>query len=170
MEKLAFALVTAVHKLKPYPLRRAMSSAEAAGRMALWTIELRGKKEPPMGDTHGRVRGAGIILLSPEGDKVQCMIRLNFPVTNNEVEYKALIAGLDLAQAAGATDAMVRCDSQVVTSQINGCYECKGERMKEYLEQVKNWMRNINVEFVQILKEENEQADRLARAASADRN
>ena len=47
MERLAFALVTAAHKLKPYfqahtvialmdkPLRRALSSPEAAGRMAL---------------------------------------------------------------------------------------------------------------------------------------
>ena len=52
MEKLAFALITAAWKLKPYfqahtivvltdqPLKRAMSSPEAAGRMALWAIEL----------------------------------------------------------------------------------------------------------------------------------
>ena len=52
MEKLAFTLVTAAWKLKPYfqahtivvltnkPLRRAMSSPEAAGRMALWAVEL----------------------------------------------------------------------------------------------------------------------------------
>ena len=52
MEKLAFALVTAARKLKPYfqahtivvlmdrPLRRAMSSPEVAGRMTLWAVEL----------------------------------------------------------------------------------------------------------------------------------
>ena len=52
MEKLAFTLVTAAQKLKPYfqahtivvltnkPLRRAMSSPEAAGRKALWAVEL----------------------------------------------------------------------------------------------------------------------------------
>ena len=52
MEKPAFALVTTARKLKPYfqahtivvltdkPLRRAMSSPEAAGRMALWAVEL----------------------------------------------------------------------------------------------------------------------------------
>ena len=52
MEKLAFALVTAARKLKPYfqahtivvltdrPQRRAMSSSEVAGRMALWAVEL----------------------------------------------------------------------------------------------------------------------------------
>ena len=52
MEKLAFALITTVWKLKPYfqahtivvltdqLLKREMSSPEVAGRMALWTIEL----------------------------------------------------------------------------------------------------------------------------------
>ena len=52
MEKLAFALVTATPKFKPYfqahiiivltdrPLRRAISSPEAVGPMALWAIEL----------------------------------------------------------------------------------------------------------------------------------
>ena len=52
MEKLVFVLITAAQKLKPYfqahimivltekPLRRAMSSPEATGRMALWAIEL----------------------------------------------------------------------------------------------------------------------------------
>ena len=52
MEKLAFALVMAARKLKPYfqahtvivltdkPLRRAMSSPEAASRLTLWAIEL----------------------------------------------------------------------------------------------------------------------------------
>ena len=52
MEKLAFALITAARKLKPYfqahtvivliykPLQWAMSNPEAAGRLALWAIEL----------------------------------------------------------------------------------------------------------------------------------
>ncbi|XP_075658773.1 uncharacterized protein LOC142628594 [Castanea sativa] len=102
--------------------------------------------------------GAGIVLFTPEGDEVQCMIRLNFPVTNNEAEYEALIARLDLARAAGATSAMVHCDSRVVTSQNTSCCECRGEWMKEYLEQVKRRMHNMNVEFVQIPREENEQA------------
>ena len=52
MEKLAFALITTMRKLKPYfqahtivvltdkPLKKAMSSPEVAGRMALWVVEL----------------------------------------------------------------------------------------------------------------------------------
>ena len=52
IEKLAFALVTAAHKLKPYfqvhtvviltdkPLQREMSNPDVVGRLALWAIEL----------------------------------------------------------------------------------------------------------------------------------
>ena len=89
------------------------------------------------GLSNRQVGGAGVVLHSPEGDEVKCMVRLDFPTTNNEVEYKALIVGLDLAKAARAADVVVYCDSQVVTSQVNGDYECKGEQMKKYLEQVK---------------------------------
>ena len=56
------------------------------------------------------------MLLSPEGDVVECMIRLNFPTTNNEAKYKALVASLDLARAAGATSVVIYCDSQVITN------------------------------------------------------
>ena len=65
------------------------------------------------------------------------MICLDFPTTNNEAEYEALVAGFDLARAAGATSVVIYCDSQVITNQINRDYECKDERMKLYLDQVK---------------------------------
>lgn len=78
-----------------------------------------------------------MVFHSPKGDEVECMVLLDFPTTNNEVEYKTLIAGLDLAKLARAVDMVVYCDSQVVTSQVNGDYECKSEWMKKYLEQVK---------------------------------
>ena len=74
------------------------------------------------------------MLHSPEGDEIECMVRLDFPTTNNEVEYGVLVVELDLAKAAGATSVIVYCDSQVVTSQVNGDFKCKGERMKKYLE------------------------------------
>ena len=76
------------------------------------------------------------------------MIRLDFPTTNNRAEYEALVAGLDLAKAAKAENIVVHCDSQVVTSQINGDYECKNNRMKRYLEEVKYRISNLKVEFI----------------------
>ena len=65
------------------------------------------------------------------------MIRLDFPTTNNEAKYEALVTGLDLAKAIGATSIVIYYDSQVITNQVNGDYEYKGERMKQYLDQVK---------------------------------
>ena len=65
------------------------------------------------------------------------MVRFDFPMTKNEAKYEALVAGLDLTKAAGATRVVIHCNSQVATNQVNGEYECKGERMKKYLEQVK---------------------------------
>ena len=115
----------------------------------------------------GRLGGAGVVLLSPEEDVVKYMIRLDFPTTNNEAEYEALVAGLDLARAAGATSVVIYYDSQVITNQVNGDYECKGERMKRYLDQVKKRVDDLQAKIVQIARGENEQADRLAKAALA---
>ena len=68
------------------------------------------------GSSNRHVGGAGVVIQTPEGDKIKCMIRLDFPTTNNEAEYEALVAGLDLAKAAGAENMVVYCDSQVITS------------------------------------------------------
>ena len=70
---------------------------------------------------------------SLEGDEIECMVHLDFPTTNNEAKYKALVAGLDLAKSAGATSVIVYYDYQEIMSQVNGDYECKGKRMKKYL-------------------------------------
>ena len=78
------------------------------------------------------------------------------------------MAGLDLTKAAGAISVFVYCDSQVVTSQVKGDYECKGERMKKYLEQIRKRMGDLQAKFIQIPREENEQADCLAKVASAE--
>ena len=40
--------------------------------------------------------------------------------------------------------------------------------MKKYLEEVKNWISILEVRFVQIPREENKCANRLAKAASAE--
>ena len=95
-----------------------------------------------------QAEGVGVVLLSPEGDVVECMIRLDFPATNNEAEYEALVAGLDLAKATGATSVVIYCDSQVITNKINGDYECKGERLKLYLDQVKRRVDDLQAKII----------------------
>ena len=102
------------------------------------------------GSSNRHAGGAGVVLLSLEGDVVECMIRLDFPTTNNEAEYEALVAGLDLARATEATSVVIYCDSHVITNQINGDYECKGERMKLYLNQVRKRVNDLQAQIIQI--------------------
>ena len=112
--------------------------------------------------------GASIVLRSLEGDEIKCVVHLDFPMANNEVKYETLVAGLDLVKAAGTTSVVIHCDSQVVTNQVNGDYECKGERMKKYLEQVKKRVDDLQAKIVQIPRGENERADCFAKATSAE--
>ena len=100
------------------------------------------------GSSNQHARGAGVVIQTSKGDKIECMIRLDFATTNNEAKYEALVVGLDLAKATGAENMIMHCDSQVMTSQINGDYECRNERMKKYLEEVKNRIRSHEVRFV----------------------
>ena len=51
------------------------------------------------------------MLHTSEGDKIECMIHLDFPTTNNEAKYKVLVTGLDLVKATEAENMVVYCDS-----------------------------------------------------------
>ena len=68
------------------------------------------------GSSNRQLDGVGMVLYGLEGDRVKCVIRLDFPTTNNEAEYETLIARLDLAKAVGAKSVVVYCNSQVVIS------------------------------------------------------
>ena len=72
-----------------------------------------------------------MVLQSPERDKLKNKIRLQYQPTNNEVEYEALLKGLELAKSVEARSILILGDSQLVMGQINGMYEAKERRMKK---------------------------------------
>ena len=136
-------------------------------------MESQGEKEQSQwsvhidGSSNRQASEAGIVLRSLEGDEIECMVRLDFPTTNNKAEYEALLVRLDLAKAVRATSVVIYCDSWVVTSQVNGDFRCKREKMKKYLEQVRKRVDELEAKFVQVTKEENKKANRLPEATSA---
>ena len=94
-------------------------------------------------------------------------VRLQYQATNNEVEYEALLKGLELAKSIEAESVLILGDSQLVMGQVNGTCEAKEERMKKYLEKVQQSVKKFKeTTFVQILREENMDADALAKEAS----
>ena len=50
------------------------------------------------------------------GEKVCYALRLQFPASNNEAEYEALIAGLRLAKEIGIKQVKVYSNSQLVVN------------------------------------------------------
>ncbi|KAL0401893.1 UNVERIFIED_CONTAM: hypothetical protein Slati_4219200 [Sesamum latifolium] len=80
--------------------------------------------------------GAGVVLTSLEGDKLEYALRFNLKASHNETEYEALIVGIRMALNARAKNLIVHSDSQLVTDQVEGKYEAKEERMKEYLQEI----------------------------------
>ena len=67
-----------------------------------------------------------------------------------------------------ATSIIIRSDFQVIVGHVSEDYKAKGEQMKKYLSLVKKWIGlGFAVELVQIPREENEQANRLAKATFA---
>uniref|UniRef100_A0A2N9EMQ6 Uncharacterized protein n=1 Tax=Fagus sylvatica TaxID=28930 RepID=A0A2N9EMQ6_FAGSY len=218
-KSLAFALVTAARKLRPYfqahtivlltnhPLRKAMNKPDAAGRLIQWSIELSefdidyrprtaikaqaladfiaeftSKDDEPTEDVEQASKwtvnidgsstkdsgGVGIVLRSPEGDIIKQAIRLQYPTTNNEAEYEALLLGLKTAKILGATELDVRSDSQLVVGQVNGDYEAKEGRMQQYLQLVRHQISQFReVRLCRVPREQNTEADQLAKSASS---
>ncbi|XP_043696656.1 uncharacterized protein K02A2.6-like [Telopea speciosissima] len=66
--------------------------------------------------------GAKLILTSPGGFIVQYALRFEFQTTNNGAEYKALIAGLTLAQSLMIKYITVYSNSQLIVNQVKGEY------------------------------------------------
>ena len=55
--------------------------------------------------------GIGVVLKSPEANKLKHKIRLYYQTTNNEAEYEALLKRLELAKSLGAESVLVQGDS-----------------------------------------------------------
>ena len=67
-------------------------------------------------------------------------IRLDFPVSNNEAEYKAILAGIDLVSSENI---IIQSDSQLVVRQVNGEYETRDQHMAKYVCLVKLRMESF---------------------------
>ena len=97
------------------------------GKCYHWTLHVDGSS-----NTLGS--GVEIVILTPEGDAVECAMRFDFKATNNQAEYKALLAGLRVCVALGADEIEIFSDSQVVVNQVLDEYQARDGCMMAYLE------------------------------------
>ena len=106
-----------------YRPRDALKSQALADFLAEWT-EIQTPGPPDLsnswimyfdGSKRHEGAGAGVILISPKGDKLKYVLQMNFKkASNNEAEYVGLLHGMRMAKACGATRLMIYGDSNLV--------------------------------------------------------
>ncbi|XP_072052119.1 uncharacterized protein [Arachis hypogaea] len=124
---LAGRMMTWSIELSQYDIRYEPRQAIKAQAMADFLVEVTGDPSEEVGTrwklhvdgaSNQTFGGAGIILESPIGIVYEQSVRFEFPISNNQAEYEALIGGLTLAAEVGARRLEICSDSQVVTSQV----------------------------------------------------
>ena len=91
------------------------------------------------GATNQNGSGNGVLLISPKGTHILFSSRLNFPATNNAIEYEACIMGLWAALGLGVKELEVYGDSALIISQIQNKWKIKEERLIPYHECLQKW-------------------------------
>ncbi|GJU67624.1 reverse transcriptase domain-containing protein [Tanacetum coccineum] len=172
MEKLVLALLSASKRLKRYfqahtvvvitnqPIKQLLSSSEISGRMLKWKFELEGYdiQYRPRTAIKGQILADFIVErpeeespdeIWPEPEVLRAVGRCStgrcpgFEATNNEAEYEALIAGLQIAEKMGVENLQANVDSKLVANQVNGSYIAKESGMVQYLNKVKTLAKSF---------------------------
>lgn len=111
----------------------------------------------------------GAVLLDaddPGGDPLVQVSETIGQATNNQAEYRALLAGLEAAADMGAQEVYVRADSQLLVEQLRGNYRVRNAGLKPLYARALGLMgrfRAVRLEHVR--RGENAAADALVNAA-----
>ena len=112
--------------------------------------------------------GVGLVLTSLEKVVIEKSLRLDFPATNNEAKYEALLEGMAMVQRMGGKFIKLFSDSRLVVGQVKGEFEIKDERMQGYLTQVKSMQSKFDsFDLQHVPRSSNAHADSLAMLATS---
>jgi ribonuclease HI len=108
----------------------------------------------------------GAVIKDEQG---KLMARISQPIgqaTNNQAEYRAIIAALEKAVSLGASEVVLNSDSELVVKQINGRYRVKKPSLKPLYQKVKQLQSQLqDFSIAHIPRQQNREADRLANRA-----
>ncbi|MCJ7769773.1 MAG: ribonuclease HI family protein [Dehalococcoidales bacterium] len=86
--------------------------------------------------------------------------------TNNQAEYRAVIAALEKAIKLGARQIDLNLDSELIVKQVTGQYRVKNEALKPLFDMVKKLLGSLEGFSIRhIPRQQNQEADRLANNA-----
>jgi len=111
--------------------------------------------------------GVGIILEGLDNVTLEQALKLNFKVSNNQVEYEALIVGLKLANEVGAKKLRCYIDSQLVQGQVANKYQTKETVLPRYYHTAKTLIDDFDFfKMYHIPRESNTKENLLSKLAS----
>lgn len=86
--------------------------------------------------------------------------------TNNQAEYRALIAGLQRAKTEGATELSCFLDSELLVKQLLGEYRVRDADLRPLHGEARSLAERFQrVTFTHVPREKNKEADRLVNEA-----
>ena len=122
--------------------------------------------------TDGAARGnpgpaaIGVTLKDEKGNLLDTVSKYLGVTTNNQAEYRAVIAGLEKALKLGAKQVTLYSDSELVVRQILGRYKVKNAGLLPlYQEALKLIGKLDNFKAINVLRGKNAEADALANQA-----
>jgi len=108
----------------------------------------------------------GAVILDEQGRLIASVSRRIGRATNNQAEYRAIIAALEEAIRLGLRQVDIRLDSELVVKQINGEYRVKKVTLKPLCQQVKQLLGSLEgFTIAHIPRRQNMEADKLANKA-----
>ena len=108
----------------------------------------------------------GAIIKDERGRLITSISQRIGRATNNQAEYRAIIAALEEAARLGAKQVEIKTDSELVVKQINGEYRVKKATLKPLYQQVKQQQGSLEgFTITHILRQQNIEADNLANKA-----
>jgi len=107
--------------------------------------------------------GIGVVLKDGTGEVIGEIAQGIGVTTNNVAEYKALIAGLELALERGITDIDVLMDSKLVVSQVKGEWKIKNNALRPLAVKARHLIDRFDSwSLSHVGRDENSDADKLA--------
>src|SRR3989344_5725055 len=104
----------------------------------------------------------GFVIYDSSGKAIKKFKHFLGITTNNQAEYKALIAALEAAAKLGALIAVCHLDSELVVKQLQGKYKVREEGLKPLAaDALRLTAKFSQVQFVHVLREKNKLADQL---------
>jgi len=108
----------------------------------------------------------GAVIKDEQGGLIASISRRIGRATNNQAEYKAIIAALEEATRLGVKQVDIKMDSELVVRQINGEYRVKSATLKPLYQQVKQLQGLLEgFTITHIPRRQNMEADKLANKA-----